>query len=109
MKATVKEVLMYYDGPLLTIVECEDGVWAVATAIDADLNCLVSRVSRKTIDDLLGNKVEVRDVFTKLREGPAYTSQMGDEGAVMELAILDGDPPEDWLALPGCFLGPEGQ
>lgn len=104
MKATVKEVLVYYDGPLLTIVECDDGALAVATATDANLNCLVSRVSRETIDNLLGNKVEVRDVFTKLREGPAYTSEMGNEGDVMELVILDGDPPDNWLAAPGCLL-----
>lgn len=108
MKATITKILDWYDGPLVAQGESETNEPVFARLIDDDgehWRWIVTILSPATMDGLLADEVQIRDAIMKLRIGDACIAyDIGYEGQDIELTPIDGEPPEGWVSMEGCYL-----
>lgn len=101
----IKDVLLYYDYPIVFTLTDSISNYYLALSIDSkdnQLPAVATRVSSLTLDAVLSGKVDIRSIFTLLR--------ITDWLFFPDLYDLDNysfhseNIPEDFLPEHGCYL-----
>ncbi len=103
MKATVDEILYWYDCPRILRATSEDGQPVFAIQVDELENTnrwMAVILQESTMKEVLENKIELRHALGRGKQfcGDFY----GRVGEVLTFEEIE--PPEDWFPSEGCFL-----
>ena len=102
MNISVKEILVFYDGPELVLAETKKSRKYLCLTVETDSNgikALCAPVSDEKLDMLLAGRIDVRSLFTTPRSHNWYTTDLskGDSLPLTKFVKNRWDIPPNWL------------
>lgn len=100
---SVRETLLWYDGPILTRGTLSNGEFILAMSVEDDLMVAVE-LFPEIMDAVVNSSVTLREAFTTHRVGRAWRCPPAGDGGTVEIETMEGEIPEEWLSDEGCYL-----
>jgi hypothetical protein len=102
MKASVKQILVFYDAPELVLAETKRALKYLCLTVEStseETKALCAPVSEEKLEMLRQGKIDVRSLFTHPRTNRWYTTDLskGDEIPLIKFAQTRWDIPDEWL------------